>query len=181
MMLALTKSYNAYIIFKKCQVDVAILIDPTHTREEFDESITIRMNSHLSHNAVSNVLLPPAFVAQDYSVQISELRDKRKTDSLINPSRKAKRAVSESEVGGPDESVKRTTGGKTLFSRNGKQSVTFAFGDGGGTSGTSSKQQMHDDNSSSDDSDDDGADSEDIGNAFTANCTPDSLLQTQAV
>ena len=180
MMLALTRSYNAYMIFKKCQVDAAVLIDPTHTREEFEESIAIKMDSHLSHNSVSNVLLPPAFAAQDYSVQISELRDKRKADSRIKPSRKAKRAAFDSEVDEPEEGAKHTTGGKKFFAYNGKETVTSPLDDDS-TLGTSSNQQMHPGNSSSDDSEDD-ENSEDVGGQFAANCTPDTpLLQAQTV
>ena len=124
MMLALTKSYNAYMIFKKCQVDVSILIDPTHSREEFEESITTKMDSHLSHNAVSNVLLPSAFIAQDYSVQIADLRDKRKADSLIKPSRKAKRAAATDSADESDGVVKETAGGKKFLVRSkGKRSA----------------------------------------------------------
>jgi hypothetical protein len=129
-MLALTKAYNAYIIFKKCQVDVAILIDPTHTREEFEESITTKMDLHLSHNAVSNVLLPAAFIAQDYSAQITELRDKRKADSLVKPSRKAKRAADDSDAEESEGLVKVTPGGKKFIVRKGKGAAKPSTNDG---------------------------------------------------
>jgi hypothetical protein len=123
MMLALTRSYNAYMIFKKCQVDVAVLIDPTHSREEFEESITSKMDMYMSRNAVSDVVLPVAFVAQDYSGQIAELRDKRKQDSLIKPSRKTKRAANDSDTEETDGVKQHTAGGKKLFNRKGKRSV----------------------------------------------------------
>ena len=130
MMMALTRSYNAYTIFKKCQVEAAVLLDPTHSREEFDESITAKMDVYMSHNAVSGVLLPAAFIAQDYSAQINELREKRKAESLLKPSRKAKRAAIDSEADEPEEAVKHRVGGKTCLMRKEKSDAKFSTNDG---------------------------------------------------
>jgi hypothetical protein len=199
MMLALTKSYNAYMIFKKCQVDVAILIDPTHTREEFEESITTKMDLHLSHNAVSNVLLPPAFIAQDYSTQIANLRDKRKADLLVKPDRKAKRAAVDGEAGNDERIPGHTTSGKKLFFRKNKLAVKFVGGDSDSdsddkpinrckvtkgenevcdtsASGTLNNKDVDGGNSSCDDS------GNDCSSEVHVDCTPDTpLLHVQAV
>jgi hypothetical protein len=93
MMLALTRSHNACVTFKKFQVDASIMIDPTRTREECEEAINTQMNLQMSKNLVTGVSLPVAFISQDYSKQIATLRKKRKVDALNKVPRKVKRVI----------------------------------------------------------------------------------------
>jgi hypothetical protein len=95
MMLALTRTYNASVAFKKYQADLCLLTDPTRTREEYEKCIDTQMDAQISKNVATGVSLPIGFVPQDYSVEITALRVKRKVDALTKPPRKAKRAATD--------------------------------------------------------------------------------------
>ncbi|KAJ1468521.1 hypothetical protein T484DRAFT_1755088 [Baffinella frigidus] len=112
MMLTLTRCHTAAVAFKKTQVDVSLMIDPTRSREECEASIDKQMDTQTSKNAVTGVPLPAQFTPQDYSKQLSDLRAKRKADNLTKPARKAKRTTTTTttDPGEDDQDVGKSDG-----------------------------------------------------------------------
>ena len=107
MMLALTRAYNSSKAFQKFHVDASVMLDPTRTREECEIAIKTQMDLHMSKNPSTGVTIPAAFIAQDYSAEIAELRNKRKIET--KSTRKTKLATdSESD----DVAVKRKRVGR---------------------------------------------------------------------
>jgi hypothetical protein len=127
MMQALTRAHNATIAFKKYRVDVCLKIDPTRTPAECEKCIHDEVDSLISKNAVTGVVLPAAFVPQDYSTQIADLRTQRKVDALNKPSRKTKRAA----VSNSDEGESAEVDGDTKGPCKKKKSVEFKKSDEG--------------------------------------------------